>query len=124
MGCLFYGGVGTGVDDDGGVGDCCACDGNDVDAAEVSDVAGTEWCEPGDCSARILSSLVELSKVEEEFTCPGREGAELGIPVCYTSGGIGFGEVAVFVCVEVGMIVTGGEVFGEGGGRSGVGCLV
>lgn len=68
-----------------------------------------------ECSALKLVSLVVLSKVEEEFTCPGREEAGLRIPVCCTSGGFGFGGLGVWFGLKMGMVVTGGNGEEEGG---------
>lgn len=84
-------------------------------------MTGTElWesvvvAELDECSALKLVSLVVLSKVEEGFTCPGREGAGLRIPVCCTSGGFGFDGLSVWFGLKMGMVVAGGNGEEEGG---------
>lgn len=80
---------------DGGAGDC------DSDGSGVT-------------AALTLSSLVLLCKVGEEFTCPGREEAELEFPVCCTSGGVGLGGLVGGLGVGMGIWITGGDVLAGG----------
>lgn len=114
IGCVFGGGAGTGVSErvaGGGVGDAWCCSGVEEEAEATFGDAGTEDCEPADCSALALLSLVRLCKIEEEFTCSGRERAEFEIPVCCTSGGVGFEKLVVGIGLGNGMNMTGGDVF-------------